>query len=47
MDHSKMDHSYLLLFCRALIIEQQGEIFTMNNILKNKYNYKSELLNFK
>ena len=41
------NHSYLLLFCRALIIEQQGEIFTMNNILKNKYNYKSELLNFK
>tara|TARA_B110000967_G_C18537575_1_gene388964 strand:+ start:18 stop:638 length:621 start_codon:yes stop_codon:yes gene_type:complete len=38
------NHSYLLLFCRTLIIDQQGEIFTMNNMLKNKYNYKSELL---
>jgi len=38
------NHSYLLLFCRTLIIDQQGEIYTMNNMLKNKYNYKSELL---
>jgi len=38
------NHSYLLDFCRKLIIDQQGEIYTMNNLLKNKYNYKSELL---
>tara|TARA_B110000285_G_C15077226_1_gene591447 strand:+ start:950 stop:1603 length:654 start_codon:yes stop_codon:yes gene_type:complete len=38
------NHSYLMDFCRKLIIDQQGEIFTMNNLLKNKYNYKSELL---
>ena len=31
-------------FCRKLIIDQQGEIYTMNNLLKNKFNYKSELL---
>lgn len=36
--------SYLMDFCRRLIIDQQGEIFYMNNLLKNKYNYKSELL---
>ena len=40
------NHSYLLLFCRTLIIDQQGEIFTMNNMLLNKYNYTSELLSF-
>ena len=38
------NHSYLLDFCRKLIIDQQGEIYTMNNLLKNTYNYKSELL---
>ena len=38
------NHSYLMEFCRKLIIEQQGEIFLMNNMLKNTYNYKSELL---
>ena len=38
------NHSYLLLFCRTLIIDQQGEIFTMNNMLLNRYNYTSELL---
>tara|TARA_B110001469_G_scaffold99963_1_gene97122 strand:+ start:517 stop:1101 length:585 start_codon:yes stop_codon:yes gene_type:complete len=38
------NHSYLMDFCRKLIIDQQGEIYTMNNILKNKYNYISELL---
>ena len=38
------NHSYLLLFCRGLIIDQQGEIFTMNYMLMNKYNYTSELL---
>ena len=39
------NHSYLMEFCRKLIIDQQGEIYTMNNLLKNEYNYKSELLN--
>ena len=39
------NHSYLIDFCRKLIIDQQGEIYTMNNLLKNTYNYKSELLN--
>jgi uncharacterized protein (DUF305 family) len=41
------NHSYLLLFCRSLIVDQQGEIFTMNNLLLNTYNYKSELLSFR
>ena len=39
------NHSYLLDFCKQLIIDQQGEIFTMNSLLKNTYNYKSELVN--
>ena len=39
------NHSYLMEFCRKLIIEQQGEIFLMNNMLNNTYNYHSELLN--
>ena len=38
------NHSYLMEFCRKLIVDQQGEIYTMNNLLKNEYNYKSELL---
>ena len=38
------NHSYLLVFCKGLIIEQQGEIFFMNNILNNSYNHYSELL---
>ena len=39
------NNSYLLDFCRKLIIDQQGEIFYMNNLLKkNNYLYKSELL---
>jgi len=38
------NHSYLLQFCRALIIDQQGEILQMNNMLSNKYNYISDLL---
>ena len=38
------NHSYLMEFCRKLIIDQQGEIFFMNNILKNIEYYKSELL---
>ena len=38
------NHSYLLVFCKGLIIEQQGEIFFMNNILNNSYTHYSELL---
>jgi uncharacterized protein (DUF305 family) len=38
------NHSYLMEFCRKLIIDQQGEIFAMNNLLKNKYVHQSELL---
>ena len=38
------NHSYLMEFCRKLIIDQQGEIFLMNNMLNNTYNYNSELL---
>jgi len=38
------NHSYLLDFCNKLIIDQQGEIYLMNNLLKNTYTYKSELL---
>tara|TARA_B110000503_G_scaffold59997_1_gene95499 strand:- start:318 stop:911 length:594 start_codon:yes stop_codon:yes gene_type:complete len=41
------NHSYLMEFCRKLIIDQQGEIFFMNNMLKNTYNHHSELLNMK
>ena len=41
------NNSYLIDFCRKLIIDQQGEIFYMNNLLNNNnYNYESELLNF-
>jgi uncharacterized protein (DUF305 family) len=39
------NHSYLLYFCRKLIIDQQAEIYLMNNLLKNEYNHKSSLLN--
>ena len=39
------NHSYLMDFCRKLIIDQQSEIYKMNNLLKNKYNYNSEILN--
>ena len=38
------NNSYLLDFCKKLIIDQQGEIYLMNNLLKNTYNYKSKLL---
>jgi len=41
------NHSFLMVFCRALIIDQQGEIFHMNNLLLNSYNYDSELLSRK
>ena len=39
------NNSYLIDFCRKLIIDQQREIFLMNNLLNNKYNDTSELLN--
>ena len=38
------NHSYLMDFCRKLIIDQQGEIFYMNNLLKNLDMYQSKLL---
>ncbi len=38
------NHSYLMDFCHKLIIDQQGEIYMMNNLLKNTYNYKSNLV---
>ena len=38
------NNSYLLDFCRKLIIDQQGEIYYMNYLLENKYNHISELL---
>ena len=41
------NHSYLIDFCRKLIIDQQGEIYKMNHLLKNTYNYSSELLDVK
>jgi uncharacterized protein (DUF305 family) len=39
------NHTYLLDFCTKLIIDQQGEILMMNNLLRNIYNYESELMN--
>jgi len=38
------NNSYLLVFCRKLIIDQQSEIYLMNNLLKNTYNFKSNLV---
>ena len=38
------NHSYLMDFCRKLIIDQQGEIFYMNQLLQNTYVHTSELL---
>ena len=40
------NNSYLLDFCRKLIIDQQGEIFYMNSLLRNTYTNKSDLLHF-
>jgi len=37
------NNSYLLYFCRKLIVDQQGEIYTMNNLLNNSYNFESTL----
>ena len=39
------NHSYLMEFSRKLIIDQEGEIFYMNNLLQSNYTHKSELLN--
>jgi uncharacterized protein (DUF305 family) len=39
------NNSYLLVFCRKLIIDQQSEIYLMNNLLKNLYIYNSQLFN--
>jgi uncharacterized protein (DUF305 family) len=33
------NHSYLIEFCKKLIIGQQSEIYYMNNLLKNEFNY--------
>jgi uncharacterized protein (DUF305 family) len=38
------NHSYTYNFCKQLIIDQQSEIFYMNNLLNNSYNYKSVIL---
>ena len=40
------NNSYLLDFCRKLIIDQQGEIFYMNSLLRNTYNNNSNILLF-
>ena len=41
------NNSYLVDFCRKLIIDQQGEIFLMNDLLNNSYIHKSPLLDNK
>ncbi len=41
------NNSYLIDFCRKLIIDQQREIYYMNNLLKNTYIHRSELLDEK
>ena len=38
------NNSYLMVFCRKLIVDQQSEIYLMNNLLNNTYNYESLLL---
>ena len=38
------NNSYLIDFCRKLIIDQQGEIFLMNDLLNNSYIHRSPLL---
>ena len=52
MDMSKRlllhtNNTYLITFCRKLIVDQQGEIYYMNNLLKNKYIHHSPLLSYK
>jgi len=38
------NNTYMMEFCKKLIINQQGEIYQMNNLLNNKFNYVSSLL---
>jgi uncharacterized protein (DUF305 family) len=38
------NHSYLIYFCRKLILDQQAEILMMNNLLQNTYTHDSSLL---
>jgi len=38
------NHSYLMYFCRKLIVDQEYEIFYMNDLLNNTYIHESELL---
>ena len=38
------NNTYLISFCRELIIKQQGEIYYMNNLLENKFIHNSPLL---
>ena len=38
------NNSYLMHFCKNLIYDQQKEIYTMNNLLHNKYQNNSDLL---
>ena len=38
------NHSYLMSFCRNLILDQQKEIYYMNNLLINTNYFKSTLL---
>ena len=40
------NNTYLITFCKKLIIDQQGEIYYMNNLLKNKYIHYSPLLSY-
>jgi hypothetical protein len=47
MSHRLLMHTknmYLIDFCRKLIIDQQREIYYMNNLLNNTYIHKSDLL---
>ena len=37
-------NSFLLDFCRNLIIDQQGEIRLMHNLLNSTFNYQSDLI---
>lgn len=38
------NHSYLMDFCRKLIVDQQYEIAMMKDLLKNAYQHRSDLL---
>ena len=37
------NHSYLIDFCRKLIVDQQYEIYFMKNLLKNIYQHQSNI----